>query len=586
MAITRFILLFLVSLPFFLTGQRPVLHFDGSMPPPFFWQSDELDISVQATGFIGKAWHKEAPEQGLVLNQEIAPLNHPFTIIFWVQPYKPGELNTLLSQPLSPQSGDLCLKVQDHVFGLFDKNQALALANYPVDTFVQDWYQIGFVFDGTQHQLYLQGRVKFSSLDFPELSMLQAPPQQLTLLRGFAGVIDEVRYYNQALSGKEIKAIWQKDLQLFDKKTSTEKDIHQDFPSHTANRPNELAKHLKVTNNQIELEFWDYNHFDEDWVTIYRNAETTKSHSFLLPKKKNRRSIKMQFSETAPLQCLIFVAENMGLLPSENTIAYRIKGSSEIHQFAINRHQNAVLKLSLEQQATKQEELLPLVTTFTTQPILKIRCKKQKDIGDLIYFQMEGEEKPICLPLNSSWKELPLPLKFNQEQNLNFKGFLLGDNAKSIVEISLWDQDEQLVQHELLLSSQAYKLPIRHQSGKVRAFPDATIVLDRPLDPAILPQLELTISEDIKEDGDQLSVFINQQPLLREHFLSFTPKHLQIPIDHAQEATQLRFEAISFGSLGNCNPFVQVFLKGELKGAFQLNMDENHRIAHVKVIFR
>ncbi|MCB0643135.1 MAG: hypothetical protein KDC44_15910, partial [Phaeodactylibacter sp.] len=500
-----------------LQSQKPLLHFDGSQEIPFFWQGEDLQIEVDPAGFIGAAWSKTSAEAGLLLSPQIAPLNAPFTILFWVQPEQVGQLNTLMEQPLPDSSQVFSLKVQDHVFGLFDSFRQLALANYPIDTFVQNWYQVGFVFDGSQHRLYLQGRAKFSSSEFPELFLQQAAPRELTLLKGFQGKIDEVRYFDQALDPLAIRTQWQEDLQ---KRTQhlTRADNNFDaaptaFPAATAGRPNQLAYQLSVPQTSIELEFWDYNHFDKDWVTIYRNAENRKTHSILLPKKKNRRSLQIDFPTEATVQHLIFYAEDMGLLPSENTVAFRIKGSTEVHQIAIDRQQNAVLELRLGPANTPQLKRLPPVTTFNTQPTLQLRCKKERDQGDLIYLQLSGEDKPQCLPLYTHNTTIELPLKYNQEQQLSIHGFLLGQDGTATIEISLWDQQNELVHQELELHTHQYQLPIRHQAGKVRSFPKATIVLDRCPPEARPDFIELSISEDIKEDGDLISLYLEQETL-------------------------------------------------------------------------
>jgi arabinan endo-1,5-alpha-L-arabinosidase len=163
-------------------------------------------------GFKGSALKFNGSTRYVALKPRNLPAtNTPLTIL-WRQnlPYAPvREENIICLSDDAPTGAIQAGLIKDRVSVRGYKSYALVSAPVPS---LNAWHHIAYVFDGTRHSLYIDGKLENTSTN---------PPQTATVTKCelgrwwggasglcyYGGSLDDVRIYSRALSEKEIQEI-------------------------------------------------------------------------------------------------------------------------------------------------------------------------------------------------------------------------------------------------------------------------------------------------------------------------------------------------------------------------------------------
>lgn len=582
-----------------LGAQTPLLHFNCAQPLPPFWKQSELQVQIQPTGLLGACWKKTERTGGLEISSNLPELTAPFTIACWIAPSQTSEVNTLIRQvKRNDQTGEIRrfmeLETQHGRFQLTTEKQTEPLPEAPaIQQCPANWLFLTFTYNGFDYRFFLQGAELYSSTETSLFKPLSNHSDLLILLENFSGSIDEIRYFDEALEEVQIQQLLRDDLSQRanskEKPTSTTAMVEQptkksqplSIPPQTMGRNNRILDTLYLDSPQIELEIWDHNELDQDWVSIYRNEELRKVVSFQLPAKIQREKLLVSLPPGQSEQYLVFYAEDMGRLPSENTLAIRAEGQKEWYLLSMDQDNNAVLHLQVPPDKQLPTEQLPALLSHHTELGLAFKAPPSA-IGQRFLIFVNGKPLPEPFQVESTLQQIPLQLKFDR---LNEVAVVpQSGSAASTLELSIMDGTTALFSWEVKGRKQ-WLLPIQHRKGRLRMLDAATVILDQPGDPASQQTITISVGEDVKVDGDQISLFYENSTLLQQHELTLEPTTVQqtIPVEGS---SIFRVRADSFGEVGSCTPLVQVYAGAELRAAFRLRLNEKQQETTIKVIFQ
>ncbi len=144
-------------------------------------------------------------------NNESLDITNAITIEARIKPEKVSEARIVRKSPASSSTKSYMLlldSVNRLWFFIYD-NTATGYHEVKSTTALEigRWYHIVGTFDGRYMKVYVNGVLE-KTIDIGEIATIESNTDPVTIggtYRKFNGLIDEVRIYNRALSGKEIK---------------------------------------------------------------------------------------------------------------------------------------------------------------------------------------------------------------------------------------------------------------------------------------------------------------------------------------------------------------------------------------------
>ena len=305
---------------------------------------------------------------------ETPDLEDDFSVSFWFNVLDVDGVQSILLQHKIKDNGEVNryfhLALMNGKLVLKNEKEGLPLYATP-DLQSNFWYQITYVYDGFELQLYLDKQLIYKSTETSIFTNLPCCDDQLFIgksanaAKGLNGYVDEVMVFDEAIDAKMMEKI---NLIINMKPPKVEVDTPTTFISQpvkkvekkrntlakiTSKRLNEIQEIITVSTTDIEFEIWDYDEYDKDKVYFVLNESVPFYTSTTLNKK--RKSKKYRLPTTLQFKVnddnfLIFVAEDMGNFPSQNTAAVRLwldgKAQSTIYKFILTEDKNAVLKIT------------------------------------------------------------------------------------------------------------------------------------------------------------------------------------------------------------------------------------------------
>ncbi|MFK7946269.1 MAG: LamG domain-containing protein [Saprospiraceae bacterium] len=333
---------------------------------------------------------------------KIPDLEDDFSVSFWFNVLDINGVQSLLLQNKMKENGEvsryLQLKIDNGKLIIKnEKTQQFAINNPTIQS--NFWYQITYVYDGFELQLYLDKALIYKSTETSIFTNLPCCNDKLFIgkpansAKGLKGYVDEIMIFEEAIETEMVEKI---NLIMNMKPPKVEVDTPITFVAQpiekivdkknelakiTAKRLNEIQETITVTTTDIEFEIWDYDEYDKDKVYFILNESLPfYTNTFLNKKRKSvkyRLPTTLQFKENDD-NFLIFVAEDMGNFPSQNTAAVRLwldgKAQSKIYKFVLTEDKNAVLKITHSKEIMEEKPIVNIEkpidkTTFpNTQP--------------------------------------------------------------------------------------------------------------------------------------------------------------------------------------------------------------------------
>ena len=301
-------------------------------------------------------------------------LEDDFSVSFWFNVLEIDGVQSLLLQNKIKDNGEVARYLHLALVNgkLVFKNEKEGLPLYKTSDLQSNfWYQISYVYDGFELKIYLDKQLIYQSTETSIFTKLPCCKDKLFIgksgnsAKTLNGYVDEIMVFDEAIgieTVEEINLVMNLPPPVEAIDTSTTfiaqpiKDIEEkrnELPKITSKRLNEIQESILVSTTNIEIEIWDYDEFDKDKVYFVFNESLPFYTSTFLNKK--RKAIKYSLPKTIEFKAnddnfLIFVAEDMGKFPSQNTAAVRLwidgKAQPEIYKFVLTEDKNAVLKIT------------------------------------------------------------------------------------------------------------------------------------------------------------------------------------------------------------------------------------------------
>lgn len=340
---------------------------------------------------------------------QVPDLEDDFSVSFWFNVLEVDGVQSLLLQQKIKDNGAITryihLALVNGKLVLKNEKEGLPLYKTP-ELQANFWYQITYVYDGFEMQLYLDKQLIYQSTETSIFTNLPCCNDKLFIgksansAKGLKGYVDEIMVFDEAIDAEMVEKI---NLIINMKPPKVEVDTPTTFISQpverveakrnklsktTAKRLNEIQETISVSTTNIEFEIWDYDEYDKDKVYFVLNESLPFYTSTFLNKK--RKAIKYRLPTTLQFNknddnFLIFVAEDMGKFPSQNTAAVRLwldgKPQSTIYKFVLTEDKNAVLKITHSSEIKEEKPTIesPKIDTQKVEiPINKIATNQHE----------------------------------------------------------------------------------------------------------------------------------------------------------------------------------------------------------------
>lgn len=359
--------------------------FDETSPSKDYFSLFQTSDSIAfSSGIDGQAVSLVDENYWMEFGQ-VPDLEDDFSVSFWFNVLDINGVQSLLLQNKTKENGEvsryLQLKIENGKLIIQnEKKQQFAINNPMIQT--NYWHQLTYVYDGFEVQLYLDKALIYQSTETTLFTNLPCCEDKLFIgkvansAKGLKGYVDEIMVFDEAVDMEMIEKI--NDI-INLKSIKSDVDTQAIFISQpvervvaernklvkiSAKRLNEIQETIHVSTTDIEFEIWDYDEYDKDKVYFILNESSPFYTSTFLNKK--RKAIKYRLPTTLQFKpnddnFLIFVAEDMGNFPSQNTAAVRLwidgKAQSEIYKFVLTEDKNAVLKITHSDKITAEKPL-------------------------------------------------------------------------------------------------------------------------------------------------------------------------------------------------------------------------------------
>ena len=560
-----------------------------------------------------------------------------FTLTFWIRPLNVERTQTvLLQEKINTKTGAtdqyLQLGIQDKK--LFLRNQNNYLGIQPMELKDGEWYFVSYSYDGFEAKIIVQGKEVYSTNKVTLYNEMYQRSDHLHIgknLNGtakFEGVLDEIRAHNLPLKKDKIVKVYEelaepevieveppvieeKDpvvVQQVIEEPKDEKPEDKHFKENFKNRKNKIQHQIFVTDPNIEVEVWDFDHYDEDRISITLNNSEfigEQSRNRLLQKKRKKEIYKFNLVP-ATTNYLTFIAEDMGIYESQNTAAVRLivngKPFDDIYKLVLTQEENAVLKIT---HIPKNEEKQPIIPVADATPqatykividnevldplvvsstvvTLKIKTKNKESLNQKV--KLSVDEKSLGEPFvinNFVAKEVTFNVNADQEKILLIEAFELLKDANCLAEATIIVNDKAVRTYNLRLDRNNVLLPLVYVPSPDDKKPSSERIVT-----VTDTNLIIQIKDNSKVDGDVVTITQKGKVILENYTLTGEYKDLNVQLK-PNDKTTFFFKPISMGrSSGENTAYVMIVSKGEVIHEFSLRSQDKNKPAKLVIIHK